>query len=310
MNVLIIGAGAVGLCLAAKLSKVADVYTITRERNAKIIRESGFKMTGIWGSGIFKFGASEEVPEVDFDYIIISSKGIATESICEQFKDVIKNKNVVSIQNGVGNEEIISKYTDKVIGGTIITGFEWVDNAEVHVSVEGGPMTVGRFPNGTDKEVSDFVNLIKSSGIPINETENIQGAIWSKTIYNCALNPLGAVMNVSYGELSNEHSWNIIKNIVFEIFEITSKKGVILPWKTPEEYLKYLKEFQLPNTAAHHSSMLQDISKGNMTEIDFLNGAVVSNGKSLGIVTPYNEFITEQIKFLENLKSNGKKIDI
>ena len=107
--------------MAAKLLTVANVYTITRERNAKIIRESGFKMTGIWGSGIFKFGASEEVPEVDFDYIIISSKGIATESICEQFKDVIKNKNVVSIQNGVGNEEIISKYTDKVIGGTIIS---------------------------------------------------------------------------------------------------------------------------------------------------------------------------------------------
>ena len=64
-----------------------------------------------------------------------------------------------------GNEEIISKYTDKVIGGTIITGFEWVDNAEIHVSVEGGPMTVGRFPNGTDKEVLDFVNLIKSSVI-------------------------------------------------------------------------------------------------------------------------------------------------
>ncbi|MDK2928958.1 MAG: 2-dehydropantoate 2-reductase [Methanococcus sp.] len=303
MNVLIIGAGAVGLCLAAKLSNVADVFAVTRERNAKIIRESGFKMTGIWGEGTYIFEASENVLKRDFDYIIISSKGLATKSICEQFKDVIKGKNVISIQNGVGNEEIISEYTNKVIGGTIITGFEWKGDAKVHVSVEGGPMTLGRFPNGTDKEVNTFVKLVKSSGIPINETENIQGAIWSKTIYNCALNPLGAVMNVSYGELSNEHSWNIIKNIVSEIFEVTSKKGVILPWKTSEEYLNYLKEFQLPNTAAHHSSMLQDISKGNMTEIDFLNGAVVSIAKEFGIKTPYNEFITEQIKFLENLKS-------
>ncbi|ABR55413.1 2-dehydropantoate 2-reductase [Methanococcus vannielii SB] len=306
MNVLIIGAGAVGLCLAAKLSRVCNVFAVTREKNAKIIRESGFKMTGIWGNGIFKFGASEEVPKIDFDYIIIASKGISTESICKQFKDDIKNKNVVSIQNGVGNEEIISKYTDKVIGGTIITGFEWKGNAEVHVSVEGGPMTVGRYPDGTDEEVIDFVKLIKSSGIPITESKNIQGAIWSKTIYNCALNPLGAIMNVNYGKLSNNHSLNIIENIVSEIFEITSKKGVILPWKTPKEYLKYLTEFQLPNTAAHHSSMLQDILKGKMTEIDFLNGAVVSNGKKLGVKTPYNEFITEQVKFLEFLKSETK----
>jgi len=110
-------------------------------------------------------------------------------------------------------------------------------------------------------------------------------------------------MNVPYGELSNEHSWNIIKNSVSEIFEVTSKKEVILPWNTPEEYLEYLKEFQLPNTATHHSSMLQDISKGNITEIDLLNGAVISITKEFGIKTPYNKFITEQIKFLENLKS-------
>jgi len=56
-------------------------------------------------------------------------------------KDVIKGKNVISIQNGVGNEEIISEYADKVIGGTIITGFEWLGDAKVHVSVDGGPMT-------------------------------------------------------------------------------------------------------------------------------------------------------------------------
>ena len=83
-----------------------------------------------------------------FDYIIISSKSQDTLNICREFASLIRNTQTVSLQNGIGNEEIISGFTDRVIGGMIITGFEWRDDAVVHVSVEAGPMMIGRFPDG------------------------------------------------------------------------------------------------------------------------------------------------------------------
>ncbi|WMW22401.1 ketopantoate reductase family protein [Methanolobus mangrovi] len=303
MKVLILGAGAVGLSLAAKLSSVCDVHAVCRQRHADRIKDAGFKMTGLWGESTCKFSCSEEVPEDNYDYIFITSKSTATEAICEQFSNIIKGREVVSMQNGLGNEEIIARYTDKVIGGTIITGFEWVGDAEIHVSVETGPMNLGRFPSGIDDSVLQLVELIKSAGIQVTGTENIMSSVWSKVLYNSALNPLGAVMGVPYGKLENKHAWNIIINVVKEAFMVTEAEGVILPWKSADEYLNYLHDFQLPNTAEHHSSMLQDISSGRKTEIDFLNGAIVIRAKEFGIDTPYNTFISEQIRFMEALQA-------
>ncbi|MDK2826885.1 MAG: 2-dehydropantoate 2-reductase, partial [Methanolobus sp.] len=221
MKVLILGAGAVGLTLAAKLSSVCDVHAVCRQRHADKIKSDGFKMTGIWGEATCKFSCSEDAPEDNYDYIFITSKSTATESICEQFADIIKGREVVSMQNGIGNEEIIAGYTDKVIGGTIITGFEWAGDAQIHVSVETGPMNLGRFPSGLDDSVLKLVELVKSAGIQVNGTENIMSSVWSKVLYNSALNPLGAVMGVPYGKLENSHAWSIIENIVQEAFKVT-----------------------------------------------------------------------------------------
>lgn len=304
MNVLILGAGAVGLSLAAKLSSVCNVHAVCRERHAEKIRSEGFRMTGIWGESTYSFSCSENVPKgLDFDYIFIASKSTATESICEQFKDIIKDCEVISMQNGLGNEEIIAKYTDNVIGGTIITGFEWKDDAEINVSVQSGPMNLGRFPSGLDESVMELAELVKEASIPVQTTENIKTSIWSKVLYNSALNPLGAVMGVPYGKLSNSHAWSIVSNIVEEAFLILEAENVPLPWAKAEEYLAYLYDVQIPNTANHHSSMLQDISSGRKTEIDFLNGAIVRMAKELDVKAPYNSFISEQIRFMEDLQA-------
>lgn len=307
MKVLILGAGAVGLTLAGKLSFVCDVHAVCRQRHADRIKEAGFRMTGIWGDATCTFSCSEDAPEDDYDYIFITSKSTATRSICEQFSHIIKGREVISMQNGIGNEEIISEYTDKVIGGTIITGFVWTGDAQIHVSVETGPMNLGRFPSGLDDSVLRLVDLITSAGVLATGTENIMSSVWSKVLYNSALNPLGAVMGVPYGKLENEHAWNIIENIVKETFIVTEAEGVVLPWKTAEEYLAFLHDFQLPNTAEHHSSMFQDISSGRKTEIDFINGAIVERAKKLGIEAPFNTFITEQIHLMEALKADEQE---
>jgi ketopantoate reductase len=132
MKILMLGAGAVGLSVAAKLSGACEVRAVARSRCAKAIEAEGFRLTGIWGEGNYRFPVGEGVPEGEsFDYAILSSKAIDTREICEQFSSLLRGTETVSLQNGIGNEEIIAEYTDKVIGGTIITGSEWRGDSAV-----------------------------------------------------------------------------------------------------------------------------------------------------------------------------------
>jgi len=303
MKIVVLGAGAVGLTIAAKLSRVADVHAVARKRHADAVGERGFLMTGIWGEGVYRFSCSEEIPPGwrDADYYIIAAKSTDTEAVCCQFADHIRGHEVVSLQNGIGNEEIIGRFTDRVIGAMIITGFEWRGDASVHVSVEASPMSVGRFPSGADGAVEVLVNLLQNAGIRAETTDAIQTSLWGKTLYNCALNPLGALMNVPYGALTDPHAWAVVATIVREVYRVVEAEGVILPWETPEAYLEYLRTAQLPATAAHHSSMLQDLTAGRKTEIDFMNGAVTALAAKHGIDAPYNACITELIHFRERL---------
>jgi 2-dehydropantoate 2-reductase len=301
-KILILGAGAVGLCIAARLSKVCSVHAVCRKRIADAVTDRGFSMTGIWGTEVYRFSASEDVPAgTRYDYIFITSKSQETENICRQFEKTIRDNETVSLQNGIGNEEIISRFTNRVIGGMIITGFEWRGDAAVQVSVEAGPIKLGRFPEGSDVQVEDLVALLKSAGMNVEGSRSICSDLWSKTIYNCALNPLGAVMGVPYGKLVDPASWHIIENIVQEAFFVVAAEGVDLPWNSAGEYLAYLREVQIPATSLHHSSMLQDISRGRKTEIDFINGAVITKGLMHGIPTPYNSCIADLIHFRQGL---------
>ena len=303
MKIVVLGAGAVGLAIAAKLSRVVNVHAVARKRHADAVRKRGLLMTGIWGEGTYRFSCSESLPDAwhGADYYIITAKSTDTEAVCRQFVGEIRGREVVSLQNGIGNEEIIGRYTDRVVGGMAITGFEWRGDASVHVSVEAAPMKFGRFPSGMDDSIRRLVDLIREAGIRVEATDDIGSDLWSKTLYNCALNPLGAVTNVPYGALADQHAWAIVAAIVREAYQVVRAEGVALPWETAEAYLEYLKTEQLPATAAHHSSMLQDLARGRRTEIDFLNGAVTDLARRHGIDVPYNTCITELIRFRERL---------
>jgi len=298
----VLGAGAVGLSIAARLSCIADVVAVARERSAGAVRKDGFFLTGLWGDDRYDLAVTTRLDAgEEFDYVFITAKSVDTAAVCREFSPVLANADVVSLQNGIGNEEIIAGFTDRVIGGMIITGFEWRRPNTVHVSVEGGPMKLGRFPAGMDPSVEALVDLVRRAGIPVERTASIRTEIWGKTMYNCALNALGALMNVPYGRLSEPHAWTIIESIVREVYGVAHAGGVPLAWPDPASYLAFLASTQLPNTAGHHSSMLQDLARGRKTEIDFLNGAIAAIGAQHGVPVPVNTCIADLIHFRESL---------
>jgi 2-dehydropantoate 2-reductase len=298
MKLLILGAGAVGLSLAARLSPFCEVHALCRKRHADAIRERGFRLSGIWGNGDFHFSASPELPaDLAFDYCLLTAKSLQSRALCEQYAKVLGKTPLVSLQNGIGNEEILAEFSDRVIGGTIITGFEWRGPAQVHVTVEAGPIRLGRFPSGLDHGAEQLVELFRRAGLNVQASESIRTDLWAKTLYNCALNPLGAILDVPYGRLADAHSWSIIQRVIDEAFSVCRAEAIPQHWASAAEYLHYLKTVQLPATADHHASMLQDIRQGRQTEIDFLNGAIVRLGQQHGIATPTNETLVELIRF-------------
>jgi 2-dehydropantoate 2-reductase len=302
-RIAVLGAGAVGLAVAAMLSKVAEVHAVSRNRHAKAVTEQGMRLSGIWDKGTFSFSCSESLPEAEFDFYVLTSKSNDTRAICAQFEERLRGREVVSLQNGIGNEEIIAEFTDRVIGGRIITGFEWRGDASVCVTVEAAPIRLGRFPSGSDDAVRGLVDLFVRAGMRAEVTDEVRTDLWGKALYNCVLNPLGAIMGVPYGALTHESSWRVIDGIAREVYAVSRVEGVQMPWPSADEFLKHLRDEQLPATAAHRSSMLQDIEMGRRTEIAFLNGAIVERGKAHGVATPLNGMMTDLILFKESLSA-------
>ena len=268
-----------------------------------------------------------EVGEVDevnrVDYVVVATKAFDTEHVLDDVVPRAPGAQFVTLQNGLGNLEAVAARAgpDRAIGGMVIIGFELAAPGEVAVTVYGGEVLLGRpgalerptespAPTGAGPGTSEgappgpdlarLVEAFAAAGIPTRATDNIAGAIWGKVLYNCALNALGAVLEVPYGELARTESWAVIGDVVCEAFAVARAEGVRLSWPDPEAYLQVLRSRQLPATAAHRSSMLQDLERGRRTEIDHLNGAVATLGAARGVPTPVNAELAALVRFLES----------
>lgn len=300
MKILILGAGAVGLGIAAKLSEVIDVTAITREGTARTISEHGLSLEGALGTGTFWFPCCSSPPSGEhYDYILIATKAYSTAELCQCYTGLLRDSEVVSLQNGLGSEEIISGFTDRVIGGVVMTGFIRKGEHGVHVTANAGETLFGRFPEGKDSPVATLAEIFSKAGIPARNVGNIKSCLWSKNLISCTLNPISAVLGVRYGMLTIDPGWQIISGITREVFQVAKAEGVTLQWRSPEEYLAYLKNDLIPVMATHTSSMLQDLSCGRRTEVGFINGAITRFGKKHGISTPFNECLTHMVQFRE-----------
>jgi 2-dehydropantoate 2-reductase len=307
MKVLIFGAGSMGSIFGGFLSSENDVSLIGRKNHVDSINEKGLLVTGIWGEHSFSklraFKSVEEVQEDSvFDLIMITTKAYDTEAAVKEIKPFVKGTSVVmSMQNGIGNEETISRAVGvkKTMGGMAIFGGKILEPGHAEVTVFASDCLVGDLNGGLSRRVEQIAESFSSAGIPTKASENIKRDKWMKAFYNIALNPLSAILRVPYGVLGErKESKDLMKSMLKEAFNVAASLDISLKF-TWEEYFKYLIEKQLPPTSAHRSSMLQDIERGKKTEIDYLNGAIVRLGQDRGIETPVNETITNIIRALE-----------
>ncbi|NOZ59362.1 MAG: ketopantoate reductase family protein [Euryarchaeota archaeon] len=307
MNVLIFGAGAMGSVFGGFLSQEHSLTLIGREPHMRAIAERGLRISGIWGEHRFTrlkaLTSVEQISEQErFDLIMITTKSYDTAKAVEEVAPLVGEETaVLSMQNGIGNEEVIARAFGerRTLGGMAIFGARLVEPGHAEVTVYASECLVGELEGGASERAGKIAAAFSRAGIPTKASDDIIRDKWLKAFYNIALNPLSAILRVPYGKLGEmQETLSIMRAMLREAFEVAKALGIRVGY-TWEEYYEHLLRDLLPPTARHISSMLQDMERGKRTEIDYLNGAVVRLGRELGIATPVNETVTEIVKALE-----------
>ena len=242
-----------------------------------------------------------------FDYIFITAKTTANEDIAlnlNQNKRILKdNAKIIIFQNGFGNDEIYLKYFPKnmVFSARLITGFRRPERHVSEVTVYTEPILIGSLQKEDPGDLQEIADMITASGISCKLTDEVDKYLWAKMLYNCALNPLGAVLDVNYGALTeNEYSKEIMNKIIDEIFEVIKSSGYSTLWDSADEYKDIFYSKLVPDTYGHFSSTHQDIQRKIRTEIDSLNGKVIELGVKNNVDVTTNEIIYNLIKSIES----------
>ena len=311
-SALIIGAGAVGIGIGASLLEQGfTVDFVENSQAADCINQKGIKRIGIFKHLEFSQGAVKaytdfhEISE-QFDYILVCTKAMANTTISKTLfanKQLLsKHGKIIICQNGWGGHEKYLAYfpADKVYSARIITGFSKPEPNISEVTVHAAPIMLGSLNNAEINALQPLAEAIANGGIPCLVSNDIEKALWSKMLYNCALNPLGAILKLPYGRLMEiPYCVQIMNNIIDEIYTVMKASGYQSFWPSANKYKKVFYDSLIPDTADHYSSTLQDIEKKRHSEIDGLTGSVIEIADRFNIAVPCNKMLYNTIKAIE-----------
>lgn len=300
MRVCIVGCGAIGSLFAAHLARLKDVevwaYEVNRAHvdaiNATGLRLSGFSQVH---SHPKASADATKIPPCDFG--IVATKSQHTRAAMEATAGVFRNAAVCSVQNGVGNEEIIAGFAPRVMRGTTFPAGRIVEPGHVQQDT-GGKTWMGPFEPkpATMAEVQALAAKLTESGMETLAMADARGAQWTKLIFNAATNPIGALTGLPHGVACDQPQLRrLISGLAAEGVAVAKALG-ITPDSDPEKLIDHARE-----VAYHHkASMLQDVLGKRATEVDALNGGIVRFGEEAGVPTPLNRAIQALIHGLEH----------
>lgn len=305
----IVGPGAMGTFLAAILGRKNDVILLGKKEDDigdVEVRGESEVMTPV------KY-TTDPAEMTDRECIIISTKSYDTKKAVLDIDQYLSSEAVVlSLQNGLKNEQIIGKIIgeDRVLGGITSHGVTFIEPGLVkHAGT--GKTVIGPYKGSKDavntKMTRSIAEEFKNCGLAVDISENIYAHIWRKVIVNSAINPLTALARVKNGDLLKiEELHELLISVGKESFRVAEKD----PHLDIEEGKSTLRDYDVENmlaeiedvaekTADNRSSMLQDVLNKRRTEIGCINGGIVDIGKKQNVDTPLNRTLFRLIKGME-----------
>jgi 2-dehydropantoate 2-reductase len=301
MRVAIVGCGAVGSLFAANLATLEDLevwaYDLDRT-HVEAINRDGLRLTGaaeVVGR-VRAVSDAAALPACDFG--IVATKAMHTAAAIAAAAHAFSGGAVASVQNGIGNEEVLAAHCDRVIRGTTFPAGRLTAPGVVAWEVQGDT-TLGPFEErpAALAEIERLAEACTRAGMPCAAVADARGPQWRKVIFNAATNPLGALTGLSHGALCERPPLRALASqLVDEGKAVAAAQGISLD-ADPEELIDYAAR---PEVAyGHKASMLQDVEARRATEVDYLNGGIVEFGGRYGVPTPLHGVIWALVKGVE-----------
>lgn len=314
MKICVLGSGALGSSIGGILTEGGlEVYLIDPwTEHVNVMNRQGLKLMEGSSERVVKVRAATDCRGIGpADLIIILVKSYHTKEAIESAGSVIGDKTMVlSLQNGLGNEEVLSETVGKerVLGGRTYAGAGLVGPGHVITGRKGKQTYIGELNGKTTERVKHVAMQFNQAGLETAISSNIIGLMWDKLLINVATGALSGMTRLPYGGLYQvKKVVECATEAVSEGIAVAKAMGVELTIMGPKEIWLKAGENLPPEFKA---SMLQDIEKGSRTEIDFINGSVVRLGERYKIPTPVNRVLVAGIKGIEHHLKMTQKTNV
>ena len=300
-NILIVGCGAIGGLFASALAAVPKVTAYdAKAEHVRAINANGLRVIGR-SPRAARIAATDDpavLKGLSFDAVIFLIKSKLTAAALAQLRPVLDgNPMLVTLQNGMGNAEVLLGVPDvTVVRGVTMNAGRYVEPGCVENLIEGktwlGPQ------RGSVDDIRRLGDLLNAAGMPTEIVADPMGAVWSKFVFNCVMNPLGALM---MGDNAARHSTPemraLVDDMAAECMTVVQVLGGRFAFP-PMDFVAKTRSGEFP-MSKHAGSMALDIARGTMTEIDELTGFIVREGGRLGVPTPNCRCVYRLVKGLE-----------
>ena len=304
MNFLVVGPGAMGCLFASRLKKAGHHVMIVdhKPERADFINKNGISIEGAAGEERIRVPVvSGTVPE-ETDVALICVKANQTREAAEEIFSWLDLRTLVlTLQNGIGNIELLEEVFGKgrVLGGVTSEGATLLGPG--HARHAGRGQTIIGPAGPPDGPVAKIVSAFEDAGFDTHSADEVENLIWGKLLVNVGINALTAITRLKNGRLpAIDGARAVMKMAVGEAESVAHAKGINLPYPNPfERVLEVCRA-----TAENKASMLQDVLGQRITEIQFINGAVVREGRRSGIPTPVNLTLTSLVETIQETYDN------
>jgi len=305
VRIAVLGAGSLGCAMGASLSEAGHaVWLINRHAaHVQAMRAQGLRVRTAGVDRLVPVHAAQRADEVTggpVDLLVVLVKSFHTqEAISSALCLVGPQTAVLSLQNGLGHEEVLGAAVgaDKVLAGKTYVGGQLLGPGHVLQSTAGRETLIGELDGRLSERVLRIAEVFQQAGLLTQVSDNIIGVIWDKLFVNVATGALSGITGLSYGPLYEVPELKACAvAAVSEAMAVAGARGVRFATSSPEEPW-HKAGAGLP--AEFKASMLQSLEKGSVTEVDFVNGAVVRCGAQCGVPTPVNAALLACLKGIE-----------
>ncbi len=300
MKTVIMGSGAMGGLFGGLITLAGEEVWLVGNRRDQIdaIRSAGLILEEKGEPRVIRMNAVSDATSVGkADLVIFFVKTYDTETAVSDALALEKEETIfLTLQNGLGNEEVICRKIDrkKVMLGVTGQGATLIGLG--HVRHAGwGKTIIGELDHHDTDRVVRISQMFCGAGIETEVSSNIHDQVWGKLLVNVGINALTALTGFKNGQLLDyPESVRLMEKLVAEASEVARRKGIHLESDPIEKVRKTIEV-----TKENRSSMGQDFDHRRKTEIEAINGAVVREAYPLGIPVPFNQAVTDLVKAIE-----------